>query len=133
MRLVFSPKHAAKLLRVERCHTSITVWCPTCAVVLQAGGHLLCGRFIPEWATHPGLAAGGLKATGHPGIITGAGSTLLLGAGEGKASITAPCLPHKSGTKPSASSVCSEGIASSKHAWLRGVLAGLKSPFYKQM
>lgn len=54
--------------------------------MLQAGGHFLRGRLVPERAARPRLAAGGLKAAGHPGILTGAGGTLLLGAGEGKAS-----------------------------------------------
>lgn len=59
---------------------------PTRAVVLQAGGHFLRGRLVPERAAHPRLAAGGLEAAGHPGILTGAGGTLLLGAGEREAS-----------------------------------------------
>lgn len=74
----------------ERRHPSLQThppkWCPTRAVVLQAGGHFLRGRLIPERAAGPGLAAGGLKAAGHPGILAGAGGTLLLGAGEGQAS-----------------------------------------------
>lgn len=65
--------------------TTLT-WHPTRAVVLQARGHLLRGRFVPEWAARPRLAAGGLEAAGHPGILAGASGTWLLGAGEGEVS-----------------------------------------------
>lgn len=89
--------------------------------MLQAGGHFLRGRLIPERAARPRLAAGGLKATGHPGILTGAGGTLLLGAGEGEASgergpeMAAPikvaaCLspPSNQAQSPGPVRVCSE-------------------------
>lgn len=56
--------------------------CPTCAVVLQPSGHLLRGGLVPERAAQPGLAAGGLEATGHPGILAGSRDSLFLG-GEG--------------------------------------------------
>lgn len=54
--------------------------------MLQAGGHLLYGRLIPERVAGPGLVAGRLEPTGHPGILAGADSTLLLAMGEGKKS-----------------------------------------------
>lgn len=89
--------------------------------MLQAGGHFLRGRLIPERAARPRLAAGGLKATGRPGILTGAGGTLLLGAGEGEASgergpeMAAPikvaaCLspPSNQAQSPGPVRVCSE-------------------------
>lgn len=91
-------------------HPPTSKWRPTRAVVLQPGGHLLRGRLIPERAAGPRLAAGGLKAAGHPGILAGAGGTLFLGEGEasgewnpkmaaphkGAAQLSTPKFRHKS-------------------------------------
>lgn len=57
--------------------------CPTRAAVLQPRGHLLRGGLIPERAAGPGWAAGGLEATGHPGILAGTRDSLFLEGAEG--------------------------------------------------
>lgn len=70
------PTHATPVS--HPCHP-----CPTRAIVLQPGGHLLRGGLVPQRAARPGLAAGGLEGAGHPGILAGNRDSLFLGAAGG--------------------------------------------------